>query len=563
MKCFIINYFPRRGKRERKRSVGALPSFRLWPKVTRAAFVGRKSSWTKEEIMPIKTFGRFAALTILAALAVPLWTAAQDNPSPDNKKKLQKYKLFDLGTFGGPSSGLTTNNGNGAGALVLNSSGTLTGSADTPVPDPFSPNCYAASCYVSHAFRWEDGVLTDLGAIPGANTSQGTAINEKGWIAGLLQNGNTDPITGFAATDSVLWKGKEMTNLGTLGGYQSLATSVNDVGEVVGFSTVPGPIDPYSFLGQSIHTYYWHNGKMQDVGTLGGPDALAAIAHELQGIVFGSSFTNNIPNPTTGVPTYHPFLWKDGHMQDLGTLGGTLCCQESVVANSRGQLASDSTLAGDLTSHPFLWDKGKLIDLGTLGGDYGFVHNLNENGDVVGYADDPVSGMNHPFLWRHGVMTDLGTLGRTSYPMAVNERVQVVGASRIDDTPGNFRATFWENGGPLIDLNTLIPQNSPLTLVWASNINDRGEIAGLGVPAGCAPADYLLCGHAFLLMPDGDCDQDNERRIAESEVRAALIQQTVPVTTGRAEPSLSPAERFRSMMRQRYHLPGQPIAPRD
>ena len=132
-----------------------------------------------------------------------------------------------------------------------------------------------------------------------------------------------------------------------------------------------GPIDPYSFLGQSIHSFLWRDGAMRDVGTLGGPDTFPGFAHHLTGVVVGASFTNSTPNPTTGIPTLHPFLWKDGHMRDLGTLGGTLCCQEAVVANSRGQVASDSTLAGDLQSHPFLWDKGELTDLGTLGGDNG------------------------------------------------------------------------------------------------------------------------------------------------------------------------------------------------
>ena len=538
--------------------------FRPWAHSRPNHARGHKVQWgEKRKIMSTKTFGRITALTILAVLAIPMWTAAQDNPSPDNKPKHKKYKLVDLGTFGGPASELTTNNGNGAGALILNNRGTLTGSADTPVPDPFSPNCYLASCFVGHAFQWEDGVLTDLGAVPGANTSQGTAINEKGQIAGLLQNGNTDPITGGAATDSVLWRGKKMTNLGTLGGYQSVATSINDAGEVVGFSTVPGAIDPYSFLGQSIHTYYWRNGVMKDVGTLGGPDAFAGIAHQLTGAAVGFSFINSIPNPTTGVPTLHPFLWKNGHMQDLGTLGGTLCCEGSFVANSRGQIASDSTLVGDLQTHPFLWDKGKLIDLGTLGGDNGMVFNISENGDVVGIADLPSPQPHHGFLWRHGVMTDLGTLGRTSSAIAINSRGQVVGASRIDDTPNNFRAILWENGGPLVDLNALIPQNSPLTLAWAVNINESGEIAGLGVPTGCQPADYLLCGHAYMLIPDGDCDEDNEARIAESQRHADLMRQIpVPVTEG-AEPALTPIERLRNMMRQRYHLPGPAAAPRD
>ena len=511
--------------------------------------------------MKTREFTLLAGMSILAALAMPICMAAQDNPSQDHKPKHKKYKVIDMGTFGGPASELTTNNGNGAGALILDSSGTLTGSADTPVPDPYSPNCWNASCFVSHAFRWQNGHLTDLGALPGVNSAEGTAINERGWIAGVSQYGVMDPFIGGGAVRAVLWKNGSITDLDTLGGYESNPVSVNDAGEIVGFSTVDGPIDPYSFLGQSIHTFYWRNGATRDVGTLGGPDAFAGVAHQLTGVAVGFSFTNSIPNPTTGIPTLHPFLWKNGHMQDLGTLGGTLCCQGSFIANSRGQIASDSTLTGDLYDHPFLWDKGRLIDLGTLGGSNGFAYNISENGDVVGAADLPAS--RHAFLWRRGVMTDLGTLGRTSSAIAINSRGQVTGSSRIDDTIGNNRAFLWENGGPMVDLNTLIPQNSPLTLVWASNINDQGEIAGLGVPAGCQPADYLLCGHAYVLIPDGDCDQDNEARIAESQRHADLMRQIPVPVTKVAESPLTPIERFRSMMRQRCHLPGQPAAPRD
>jgi len=137
-----------------------------------------------------------------------------------------------------------------------------------------------------------------------------------------------------------------------------------------------------------------------------------------------------------------------------------------------------------------------------------------------------------------------------------------VGASRIDATPGNARAFLWENGGPMVDLNTLIPSNSSLLLAYAVNINDQGEIAGLGVPAGCQPADYLLCGHAYVLIPDGDCDDDCEGRIAATRNNAAPAQDAAAMKQG-SESLISPIERFRSTMRQRYHLPGQPSAPRD
>ena len=50
----------------------------------------------------------------------------------------------------------------------------------------------------------------------------------------------------------------------------------------------------------------------------------------------------------------------------------------------------------------------------------------------------------------------------------------------------------------MVDLNTLIPAESSLQLTAPLAINDRGEIAGMGVPSGCSPQDDGICGHAFL-----------------------------------------------------------------
>jgi probable HAF family extracellular repeat protein len=51
---------------------------------------------------------------------------------------------------------------------------------------------------------------------------------------------------------------------------------------------------------------------------------------------------------------------------DLGTLGGTFSF--GVGINNRGWVAGFSTLPGDLNQHAFLWRNGKITDLGTLGG---------------------------------------------------------------------------------------------------------------------------------------------------------------------------------------------------
>jgi hypothetical protein len=102
-------------------------------------------------------------------------------------------------------------------------------------------------------------------------------------------------------------------------------------------------------------------------------------------------------------------------------------------------------------------------------------------------------------------------------------------------------AFLWENGGPMIDLNSFVPPGSGIVLNDAAFINDRGEIA----------VDGRLNGdhHAFILVPDGDCDDDCEDRIAANQNNAVPIQNSTTTKSGID----SPADRV-SEFRNR-HLP--------
>ena len=64
----------------------------------------------------------------------------------------------------------------------------------------------------------------------------------------------------------------------------------------------------------------------------------------------------------------HGFVWQDGKMTDLGTLGGRSSRPRAI--NERGQVVGESVTASGET-HPFLWQNGKMTDLGTLGGSLG------------------------------------------------------------------------------------------------------------------------------------------------------------------------------------------------
>ena len=436
-------------------------------------------------------------MTTLFALAIPLSGAAARNH--------HHYKLVDLGTFGGPTAYGSIN---GPGLQLINNSGVVSSFADTAMPDPNAPTfCYNPDCFLSHAFHWQDGVLTDIGALPGENSSASGPINERGWSVGQSQNGVIDPLVGIPETRATLWIDGRLVDLGTLGGNQSLASSLNNEGIVVGISqnAIPDPVSLFG-LGTQTRAFLWQNGVMHDLGTLGGPDAVAITVNE-RGQVVGYSFTNATPNPGTGIPTTDPFLWDHGTMIDLGTLGGTNANVGSLalVINNKGQVAGTSNLAGDVKFHAFLWDRGTLLDLGTLGGSFSTTFWINDAGDVVGWAATTGDKFAHAALWRKREITDLGTLDGDCFSQAeaVNSKGQIVGLSFSCDT-GTSRAVLWEKGA-IIDLSTSIPANTNLSLTEAFNINDRGEILCGCLPPGVQNGESG--GHDCLLIPSGKDDE--------------------------------------------------------
>lgn len=436
-------------------------------------------------------------LVFFACFALAAWSQAQTQP------KYPRYTLYDLGTLGGPNSGTSYF------AISLTSKGAIGGS-QTTVLDPFCPNCFW-NPYVEHAFLWNHGILTDLGALPGnnrKNSSAASAINNKGLISGFAENGEPDPDTGYPEAHAVIWDEGRIRDLGTFGGTQSAAMALNDLGQVVGgaLNTTEDPLSADFVYGDGllawpgttqVRAFVWQHGVMRDLGTLGGPDAFAYAINQ-SGQIAGESYTSYTANPWTGIPTEDPFLWTNGKMIDLGTLGGTVGF--SVWLNDSGQVTGISNLAGDIFCHGFLWDRGVLKDLPPAsGGDYSWGNWINEPGDVIGGSTLPEDVLHHASLWSFGKAIDLGTVGQDlcSEAWGMNDLRQIVGISSSCSGAQSGRAFLWQKGGPMVDLNALVENPSTLHLYGGTYINDSGEIVAQGVlPNGDV--------HTALLVPSGD-----------------------------------------------------------
>ena len=101
------------------------------------------------------------------------------------------------------------------------------------------------------------------------------------------------------------------------------------------------------------------------------------------------------------------FVWQDGHLTALPTLGGTAGMAESI--NENGQIVGSSSLTTPPTGYrAVLWDNGGITDLTpALGqGETSAALGINDSREIVGN----INGWT-PFIWRNGVITTLGHLG--------------------------------------------------------------------------------------------------------------------------------------------------------
>ena len=340
--------------------------------------------------------------------------------------------------------------------------------------------------------------VTDLGSLPGSTVCPcffGIALSDGGHVVGRFF-GSNGLYAGF------LWQGGVMTDLGSLGGGLTQVLDVGNDGVAVGHSRVT--------IGSTTeHAFRYEAGQMTDLGTLQGGVHSYARGINSAGHVAGTS-QRKVPG---GEQWQRAALWADGHVTDLGTLGGEF--SEGHDINDAGQVVGWAWNAAR-DQRAFVWTEATgMVDLGDLGGGTAIATAVSANGLIVGSspaAGQPV-GETHAFIWDNGAMTDLGVLPGAGGPgvfgpelvstaaSGVNSAGQVVGNSFPGSvTPGPF---LWQ-GGVMTNLNDLLDAASVAAgwvITEAGDINEQGQIAGTARSSAGAI-------RAVLLSPETSCYAD-------------------------------------------------------
>lgn len=315
-----------------------------------------------------------------------------------------------------------------------------------------------------------------------------------------------------------------ITDLGSLGGTQTVAQAINNRGQAVGLSRTPS--------GQS-RAVLFENGQVLDLGTLGGAFS-RALALNNNGVIVGAAENSN------GVVV--PFRYATGQMASLGFDQPG----EATAINDRGDIVGHSggagfaVLDGSIRSLSFLprginnhrttvgsWGTPAIEDLDLPAP---FVSDPTENGyiDAKLYAGGTALAVNdsrqftgfgedgtyrrysaYALLYNFQDLS-LASVGLASYAQgnAINRWGEIVGfhlPGWVPESMGHpspnppsasdlkLRHAFLRNDQGAADLNSLIPANSGWLLQEATGINDSGQIVGYGIKDGQI--------RAFLLTP--------------------------------------------------------------
>jgi probable HAF family extracellular repeat protein len=299
-----------------------------------------------------------------------------------------------------------------------------------------------------------------------------------------------------------------ITILPTLGGTNSRANSIDDLGIIAGYSKPTG--------NAVRHAAFWFNNEVHDLGSLGGAGFNSSVAWPVKnviGLISGISETGDV-NPLGETWSCGPFFLTSGNVckgfvksvffpnapmialepfaggynsYAAGTndWGRTVGWAENGVHDAT--CTSGSPGAQVLGFKPAYWNYGDTSPhaLPLYGDDTaGAATAINDRGQIVGISGDCDVAVGrgtakHAVLWDNGRVIPLGDIGGDLWntPGAINERGDITGFAGTQ--PGDVDATYTHaflkrRNRPMQDLGVL-PGDISST---GTGINALGHVVG-------------------------------------------------------------------------------------
>ncbi len=192
---------------------------------------------------------------------------------------------------------------------------------------------------IQNSFIYSNGTNTSLGTVPGYEGTYVSGINNSGQVAAAV----THDLTGGGTFQSqpAFYNGQTLVPLGTFGGTYGNAVAINNKGDVVGYATNAE---------NALVGFVSHNGgPLISLGTLPGGVNVMPTSINDSGQIVGY----------TGAQGTGAFLYQNGVLTNLNSLlspsASNISLLNAYAINNAGQIVAEGILKGSIWAQPQLF----------------------------------------------------------------------------------------------------------------------------------------------------------------------------------------------------------------
>jgi probable HAF family extracellular repeat protein len=356
-------------------------------------------------------------LSTIASLALSALVLA---PGPGARaESLPRYAIQEVPTLSGGAVNF---------ALDINNRGQVSGN---------SRKAGTGSQLFPYVWTIGQAQPVEIGILPGVPTfGRGFAVNDHGVVVGESGNG---PSKAFRFEDGSL------ADLGALpGGSGGVANDINNAGRVVGAAS----------NGQAVRAFYTDGGgSLIDLGTPLGTTNSFARAYAINDTGTIAGVARNASDTASEATLW---TFDANGMPVASTIGSPVSgvFSEALGLNDLGHAVGRYSDPTSNRTRAFFYDGSASVDLGLLDDEPTFTHaraiDINESGLIVGHVarfDNAPSFGGAAVLWRDGRIFDLNDLidpsigWRLLSAEGINDRGQIVGFGTFDGQTRAFVLT--------------------------------------------------------------------------------------------------------------------------